>query len=90
MDSTQQVLRAGRGPHSSPRPLSPSQQLAVKIENAVRRATGDRVSELRVDVDDDCVALRGRCGTFYTAQLAQHAAMSMAGVREVANKISVA
>ena len=54
-----------------------AEKLAARIERAVRRGTNDKVRELRVDVLAEGVVLRGRCGTYYSKQLAQHAALTL-------------
>ena len=63
--------------------------VAVAIDRSVRERTGGRVSDLRVIVSPCYVILHGRCSTYYMKQLAQHAAMSLAGESVVVNDIQV-
>jgi hypothetical protein len=65
------------------------ERLASRIERHVRRHTNDKVRELRVDVRVDAIVLMGRCGSFYTKQLAQHAAMTLADDARLLNQIEV-
>jgi hypothetical protein len=65
------------------------EKLASRIERAIRRGTCDKVRELRVEIRKDCVVLSGRCGTFYSKQLAQHAAMPLTDGKPLVNQIEV-
>lgn len=65
------------------------EKLAARIERHIRRETNDKVRELRVLVHVSGVVLKGRCGTFYCKQLAQHAAMKIAGDEPLVNQIDV-
>ncbi len=60
------------------------------LESLVQRRLGSRVLGLRLVVRDDGVILQGRASTYHAKQLAQHAAMEMAGMRILANNIEVA
>jgi osmotically-inducible protein OsmY len=71
------------------RPSVEEENLAVRIERRIRRATDDRVHELRVEVATGQVVLRGRCGTFYTKQLAQQAVLSLSARARLMNQIEV-
>jgi osmotically-inducible protein OsmY len=64
-------------------------RLVVSVERAVWLATGGAVRDLCVEVSRNGVLLRGRCGTYYTKQKAQHAAMGVACGRTLANRIDV-
>jgi osmotically-inducible protein OsmY len=75
---------------SAPRRRSQDLELlALKLERSIRKHTGDRVRQLHVEVDDEVVVLRGRCGTYYCKQLAQTAVRSMLGKRSLRNQIEV-
>ncbi len=63
--------------------------LAAKIEQIVWHATAAAVKNLRVQIHEDQVTLTGRCRTYYTKQIAQHAAMETAVGCEVVNQIAV-
>jgi len=62
---------------------------AMRIKRAVRRNAGGGVRQLDVAVDDHFVRLHGRCASFYCKQLAQQAAMRLAGTARVVNDIEV-
>lgn len=75
-----------------PRPPNMSaeeEKLAARIERAIRRGTSDKVRELRVEIRRDGIHLAGRCGTFYCKQLAQTAALPLAGTMPLHNWIEV-
>lgn len=63
--------------------------LTAQLEAAIRRATGDRVRNLRVTWQDDCVTIRGRCATFYCKQMAQQAALALLAHEALVNGIEV-
>ncbi len=71
-----------------PETLEAAEELAASIERAVQQETGRRVRNLSVEVSEDGVLLRGYCATYHCKQLAQHAAMPMAGDR-LTNSIEV-
>lgn len=72
-----------------PETLEEAEELAASIERAVQRETGQGVDDLTVEISAEGVLLRGRCTTFYTKQLAQHAAMNMPGGHRLTNSIEV-
>jgi osmotically-inducible protein OsmY len=63
--------------------------LAQRIRNDVREQTFGGVRDLEVRISAQGVVLRGRCSSFYCKQLAQHAAMGLAGPRRLVNEIEV-
>jgi hypothetical protein len=73
-----------------PETLEEAEELAASIEKAVQYETGRGVADLMVEVNSEGILLRGRCNTYYTKQLAQHAAMSMPGGDRLTNSIVVA
>jgi hypothetical protein len=73
-----------------PETLEEAEELAASIERAVQDETDWGVSDLLVEVSPNGVLLRGRCETFYTKQLAQHAAMRIPGGNRLINSIEVA
>ncbi|MGO8746446.1 MAG: BON domain-containing protein [Thermoguttaceae bacterium] len=75
--------------HLLPATPADSEKLAALIERAVRRETGGGVEDLHVEVGRNSVVLYGRCGTFYTKQKAQHAAMEVSSGRQLTNCIEV-
>ena len=85
-------LRSATSDRPAPvkQPLSlEAEKLAMRIERQIRRATSDKVRELRVEVRRDSIVLEGRCGTFYCKQLASHAAMALSGTTPLVNHIDV-
>ncbi len=72
-----------------PRTTEEAEKLAASIERAVQRETGRGVADLTVEVSPQGVLLRGRCTTYYTKQLAQHAAMGLPGGDRLTNSIEV-
>ncbi len=66
-----------------------AERLAAKIEQVVWHATAAAVKDLRVEVENGEVILTGRCRTYYTKQIAQHAAMAEADAWSVVNQIHV-
>jgi hypothetical protein len=72
-----------------PETLEEAENLAASIERAVQRETGRGVDDLTVEVSPQGVLLKGRCTTYYTKQLAQHAAMGMPGGDRLTNSIEV-
>ena len=60
-----------------PETLEEAEELAASIERAVQQETGRGVDHLMVEVGPQGICLKGRCSTYYTKQLAQHAAMSI-------------
>jgi hypothetical protein len=50
----------------------PSHHLQYELERHIIRHTGRRVRDLRVEVRPEGVVLRGRAGSYYVKQLAQH------------------
>jgi hypothetical protein len=73
-----------------PETLEEAEELAASIERAVQDETDWGVADLLVEVSPQGVLLRGRCETFYTKQLAQHAAMRIPGGDRLINSIEVA
>jgi len=59
------------------------------VESLLQRRLGSRVSDLRVVVRRDGVVLHGHATTYHAKQLAQHAAMELAGLPILANEIEV-
>ena len=72
-----------------PETLEEAEELAASIERAVQYETGRGVADLTVEVGPQGVLLKGRCDTYYTKQLAQHAAMGVPGGDRLINSIEV-
>lgn len=63
--------------------------LEVAIEERIRSRLQGRVRNLRVEIHANVVTLHGQCATFYTKQLAQHAAMGVLEDEHLENAIVV-
>jgi len=63
---------------------------AATIRHRVAEHTSGRIRDLSVAVERRGVVLSGRSATFYSKQLAQVAAMQMAGNLPLVNEIEVA
>jgi hypothetical protein len=72
-----------------PETVEEAEELAASIERAVQQETGRGVDDLTVEVGPQGVRLTGHCTTYYTKQLAQHAAMNMPGGDRLTNCIEV-
>jgi len=64
---------------------------ADQIESLIRQhlLSRVRVHQLRVIVQEQSLVLQGYVATYYSKQLAQHAAMEVSGLRILANEIEV-
>ena len=72
-----------------PETLAEAEHLAASIERAVDQETGGSIHGLSVRIGPEGVRLRGRCASYYSKQLAQHAAMAVPGSQPVINDIEV-
>jgi hypothetical protein len=70
-------------------PVHDPMQLAAIIEQRIAARTLGRIRNLNVSCEGGRVVIRGQCATFYTKQLAQHAAMGVIEDEIVLNEISV-
>ena len=65
------------------------QRVAESIERLVRSRTGGTIRGLRVEVNNGSVVISGRAPTYYTKQLATHAAFAAAEDVTLTNEIEV-
>jgi hypothetical protein len=65
------------------------QTLSSRVRRGILRLAAGRIRELNVEVREQTIVLRGRCGSYYCKQLAQHAAMELASGQRVDNRIEV-
>jgi hypothetical protein len=65
-------------------------QLALQIRQRIESRLGGRVRDLSVRCVGDTVVLEGSCATYYTKQLAQHAALGVLEQEQLENEIIVA
>ena len=63
--------------------------LQEHVERLVRSRTGGMIRELRVEVLNDTIVLTGRTATYYTKQLATHAALGLLKDTTLTNDIEV-
>lgn len=63
--------------------------LAVAIRQRIESRLGGRVRDLAIRVRGDTIVLEGNCATFYTKQLAQHAALGVLEDEQLENAIVV-
>jgi hypothetical protein len=63
--------------------------LAVAIRQRIESRLGGRVHDLAIRIRGNTILLEGRCATFYTKQLAQHAALGVLEDEQLENAIVV-
>jgi len=63
--------------------------LTVAIRQRIESRLGGRVQELAIRIKDNTIVLEGHCATFYTKQLAQHAALGVLEDEQLENAIIV-
>jgi hypothetical protein len=63
--------------------------LAIAIRQRIESRLVGRVRDLAVRVVGDTVVLEGKCSTYYTKQLAQHAALAILEHEQLENAIVV-
>jgi len=66
-----------------------AEMLAASLRRAVQQETDGAIADLVVEVGPHGVRLSGRCDTFYTKQLAQHAVMRIHSEGRLINNIQV-
>lgn len=69
--------------------VSEAQRQVEAIEGVVQRRTSGQIRDLRVELQNGLIVLSGRTSTYYAKQLAQQAALDVAGHHELANEIVV-
>jgi osmotically-inducible protein OsmY len=84
-------IRAPAGVRKRPlaETLAEAERVAASVERAVRRVTSGAIRDLHVEVHRGGVLLTGHCTTYYTKQMAQHAAMAVSTVGQLTNDIEV-
>ncbi len=76
-------------PAATDRALERRRQLAVAIRQRIESRLGGRVRDLAIRIKGNAIVLEGRCATFYTKQLAQHAALGVLEDEQLDNAIVV-
>ncbi|HJQ79526.1 MAG TPA: hypothetical protein VJ828_06205 [Lacipirellulaceae bacterium] len=66
-----------------------NRQLAIAIRQRIESRLPGRVRELSVRILERTVVLEGQCATYYTKQLAQHAALGILEDERLENAIEV-
>jgi hypothetical protein len=64
-------------------------QLAIAIRQRIESRLAGRVRDLAVRISGDAIVLEGRCATYYSKQLAQHAALGVLDGEHLENAIVV-
>ena len=64
-------------------------QLAIAIRQRIESRLVGRVRELAVRIKGNTIVLEGKCSTYYTKQLAQHAALGVLEDEQLDNAIAV-
>ena len=64
-------------------------ELAARIRSRIESRLPGRIRELRISTTENAVVLSGECSTFYSKQLAQHAAMGVLEYEQLINNIAV-
>ena len=59
------------------------------LERQIQSRLGTRVKDLRIEVRAGGLVIHGRAATYHAKQLAQHAAVELAGVPVLVNDIDV-
>lgn len=65
-------------------------QLAIAIRQRIESRLAGRVRDLVVRIVGNTIILEGRCATYYTKQLAQHAVLGILDDEQLENEIVVA
>jgi hypothetical protein len=63
--------------------------LAIAIRQRIESRLGGRVRDLAIRISAETIILEGSCATFYTKQLAQHAALGVLENEHLENAIVV-
>ena len=66
-----------------------NRQLVIAIRKRIETRLPGRVRNLKVHVLGGAVLLEGQCATYYTKQLAQHAALGILDEERLENEIEV-
>ena len=64
-------------------------ELAALIRTRIESRLAGRIRNLDVRVRNEVVVLQGRCATYHTKQLAQHAALGVIEDEQLENEIQV-
>jgi hypothetical protein len=76
-------------PATAERRAERHRHLALAIRQRIESRLGGRIHNLTICVRGETVVLEGRCATYYTKQLAQHAALGVLEDEQLDNAIVV-
>ena len=76
---TENTTQAIGPAHAINQPSEDQKRLLARIKRAIRRNTSGGVQKLAVEMQLECVRLRGQCSSFYCKQVAQQTAMNLLG-----------
>jgi hypothetical protein len=90
-----EVVLSPAGTFAGSVPLKPDtrqdrrRDLAIAIRQRIESRLHGRVRNLAVRIQGDTVVLEGECSTYYTKQIAQHAALGVLEHEHLENTIAV-
>ncbi|MEM9186452.1 MAG: hypothetical protein AAGB00_08165 [Planctomycetota bacterium] len=77
-------------PGGAPSPAAErTSALPELIHERITKRLGSRVHALKVSINDKTILIEGRCSTYYSKQLAQHAALGVVEDEQLENAIEV-
>jgi hypothetical protein len=85
-DANRQAFYCGEIATDAPAPQS---DLCRVIRDRIRARLNERVRDLDVEMDGNGIVISGRCASFHTKQLAQHAALGVMNDEPLDNRIQV-
>jgi hypothetical protein len=94
-EPTVEVRLSPSGTFADAAPIQPNdrpernRQLAIAIRQRIESRLPGRVRDLSVRILERMVVLEGQCATYYTKQLAQHAALGILDDEQLENAIEV-
>jgi hypothetical protein len=80
---------ASSHPNLADRRAERHRHLAVAIRQRIESRLGGRVHDLVIRIKGNTIVLEGRCATYHTKQLAQHAALGVLEHEQLDNAIVV-
>lgn len=70
-------------------PITDNEELATRILTRIESRLPRRIRQLTVYASEHSVIIDGQCNTYYTKQMAQHAAMGVLNYERLINRIDV-
>lgn len=87
--ASRQTLRAESAPASDAIAGLRPRSLESRIHERIEKRLGPRIHDLRVTRSGKTILIEGRCATYYSKQLAQHAALGVIEDEQLDNAIVV-